>query len=115
MTMRRGEIWLADLNPTRGSEQAGVRPVLIFQNDLVSNFSTTVLTIPLTTNLRRASLPTCVRISKGEGGLANDSVALCHQLRVLDNTRLQRKLGTVTQPTLSIIEGVALFTLGIFP
>ena len=115
MTMRRGEIWLADLNPTRGSEQAGVRPVLIFQNDLVSNFSTTALTIPLTTNLRRASLPTCVRISKGEGGLANDSVALCHQLRVLDNTRLQRKLGTVTQPTLSLIESVVLFTLGIIP
>ena len=115
MTMRRGEIWLADLNPTRGSEQAGVRPVLIFQNDLVSSFSTTALTIPLTTNLRRASLPTCVRISKGEGGLANDSVALCHQLRVLDNTRLQRKLGTVTQPTLSLIESVVLFTLGILP
>jgi mRNA interferase MazF len=82
MTVGRGEIWLADLNPTRGSEQAGVRPVLIFQNDRVSRFSTTVLAIPLTTNLRRASLPTCAQISKGEGGLASDSVALCHQLRV---------------------------------
>jgi mRNA interferase MazF len=115
MTVKRGEIWLADLNPARGSEQAGVRPVLIFQNDLVSNFGTTVLTIPLTTNLRRASLPTCVRISKGEGGLASDSVALCHQLRVLDRTRLQRRLGTVSQATLRTIESVALFTLGIIP
>jgi mRNA interferase MazF len=100
MTVGRGEIWLADLNPTRGSEQAGVRPVLIFQNEMVSRFTATVLTIPLTTNIRRASLPTCTQISKGEGGLASDSVALCHQLRVLDTTRLRRKLGTVSQATL---------------
>jgi mRNA interferase MazF len=58
MTVKRGEVWLADLNPTRGSEQGGTRPVIIFQNDIVSRFSTTVITIPLTTNLRRASLPT---------------------------------------------------------
>jgi mRNA interferase MazF len=113
MTFERGEIWLADLNPTRGSEQAGVRPVLTFQNELVSNFSTTILAIPLTTNLCRASLPTCVRISRGEGGLASDSVALCHQLRVLDKTRLQRKLGTVSRQTLLTIENIMLFTLGI--
>ena len=113
MTIRRGEIWLADLNPTRGSEQAGVRPVLIFQHELVSRFSTTFLAIPLTTNLRRASLPTCVRTSRGEGGLASDSVALCHQLRVLDKTRLQRRLGMVSQETLSTIESIVLFTLGI--
>lgn len=113
MTVRRGEIWLANLNPTRGSEQAGIRPVLIFQNDLVSRFTTTVLAIPLTTNLRRAALPSCVQITKGEGGLANDSVALCHQLRVLDQTRLQRKLGTVSQDTLSAVESRVMFTMGI--
>ena len=113
MTSRRGEIWLADLNPTRGSEQAGIRPVLIFQNELVSKFTTTVLAIPLTTNLRRAALPTCVQIPKGEGGLASDSVVLCHQLRVLDKARLQRKLGTVSQKTLSSIESVVLYTMGI--
>ncbi|GFP41428.1 mRNA interferase MazF [Candidatus Hakubella thermalkaliphila] len=113
MTINRGEIWLANLNPTRGSEQAGIRPVLIFQNDVVSKFAPTVLAIPLTTNLRRASLPSCVQISKGEGGLASDSVVLCHQLRVLDKTRLQRKLGTVRQETLSAIESRVLFTMGI--
>jgi mRNA interferase MazF len=113
MTVGGGEIWLADLNPTRGSEQAGVRPVLIFQNDMVSRFTATVLTIPLTTNIRRASLPTCTRILKGEGGLASDSVAFCHQLRVFDTTRLRRKLGTVSQAILSTIESVVLFTLGI--
>lgn len=114
MTVKRGEIWLANLNPIRGSEQAGVRPVIIFQNDLISSYTTTVLTILLTTNLRRASLPSCVQIFKDEDdGLASDFVALCHQLRVLDKTRLQRKLGIVSQDTLSEIESRVLFTMGI--
>src|SRR5215471_6011775 len=104
MTIKRGEIWLADLDPTRGSEQAGLRPVLIFQNDLVNRFTTTVLAIPFTTTLRRASLPSCVQISKGEGGVIADSVAVCHQLRVLDKTRLLRKLGTVSDETIAAVE-----------
>lgn len=112
MTVKRGEIWLADLNPTRGSEQAGTRPVLIFQNNLINKYTTTILAIPLTTNLRRASLPSCVQISKGEGGLASDSVALCHQLRVLDKTRLMRKLGAVSQKTITAIESCVKFTMG---
>jgi mRNA interferase MazF len=111
--VKRGEVWLADLNPTRGSEQAGTRPVLIFQHDMVSRFTTTVLTIPLTTNLRRAALPSCVRIAQGDGGLVHDSVALCHQLRVLDTARLQRRQGAVSQETLAAIESCVLFTLGI--
>ena len=113
MTIKRGDIWLANLNPTRGSEQAGTRPVLIFQNDAINQFTTTILTIPLTTNLRRALLPSCIKISKGEGGLTSDSVALCHQLRVLDKTRLLRKLGSVTQETVTAIESCILFTMGI--
>ena len=110
---KRGEVWLADLNPTRGSEQAGTRPVLTLQHDVVSRYTTTVLAIPLTTNLRRAALPSCVRLAQGEGGLAQDSVALCHQLRVLDTARLQRRLGTVSYDTLTAIESCVLFTLGI--
>ncbi len=68
MTMQRGEIWLAELNPTRGSEQAGTRPVLIFQNNSIGRFTNTFLAIPFTSNLRRGSLPTCVLLHKGEGG-----------------------------------------------
>jgi mRNA interferase MazF len=111
--IKRSEIWLADLNPTRGSEQAGTRPVLIFQNNIISKYTTTILAIPLTTNLRRASLPSCIRISKGEGGLSNDSVALCHQLRVLDKTRLLKKLGAISEQTVSAIEICVMFTIGI--
>ena len=113
MTVKRGEIWLADLNPTRGSEQAGTRPVLIFQNNSINRFTSTFLTIPLTTNLRRASLPTCLLVRQGEGGLAKDSVALCHQLRVLDQLRLKRRSGSVSEQTMAAIEGRVLFTTGI--
>ena len=113
MTIKRGEVWFADLNPIRGSEQAGIRPVLIFQNDTINTFSTTVVTIPFTTNLRRAALSSCVRVAASEGGLSSDSVALCHQLRVLDITRLIRRLGRLNRPTMVAVERCVLFTLGI--
>jgi mRNA interferase MazF len=109
----RGDIWLADLNPVRGSEQAGSRPVLVLQNDVINAYTSTYLAVPLTTNLRRAALPSCVRLSRGEGGLANDSVALCHQMRVLDRTRLFQRLGAVKARTLVNVESRVLFTLGI--
>lgn len=114
MNAKRGEIWLANLNPTRGSEQAGIRPVIIFQNDLINKFSTTLLTIPLTTNLNRAKLPTCLKLLKGEGGINKDSVALCHQLRVLDKTRLISKIGKLSPETSISIERCILFTIGVF-
>lgn len=110
--LKRGEVWLANLNPTQGSEQAGIRPVIIFQNDIVSQFSTTTITIPLTTNLRRAALPICLLIQQGEAGLVQDSVALCFQMRVLDKARLIRKLGQLNSETLAQLEDVVLLTLG---
>ena len=97
--------------PQRGSEQAGTRPVLIFQHNVISKYTTTVLSIPLTTNLRRAALPSCVQIPKGEGGLAADSVALCHQLRALDKARLLKRLGAVSLKTLLAIESSMKFTM----
>ena len=111
-SLQRGEIWLANLNPTQGSEQAGTRPVIIFQNNIVSQFSTTTIAIPLTTNQRRASLPICLLIHQGDGGLTEDSVALCFQLRVLDKARLIRKLGELKPQTIADLEKVVLLTLG---
>jgi mRNA interferase MazF len=99
--LKRGEVWLADLNPTQGSEQAGIRPVIIFQNDLVSQFSTTTIAIPLTTNQRRAALPICLMIEQGNGGLSQNSVALCFQMRMLDKIRLIRKLGLLNPKIVS--------------
>jgi mRNA interferase MazF len=112
MTVSRGEIWLADLNPTQRSEQSGTRPVLIFQNNSINRFTSTFLTIPLTTNLRRASLPTCVLVRQGEGGLNKDSVALCHQLRVIDKLRLLRRLGAVSDDVMTALESCVAFTTG---
>jgi mRNA interferase MazF len=113
MKIERGEIWIADLNPIRGSEQAGTRPVLIVQNDYLTQFTKTFLAIPLTTTLKRANLPTSVSVPAGEAGLNSNSVILCHQLRVLDQTRLIQKLGTVSQNTLVAAESALLFALGI--
>jgi mRNA interferase MazF len=113
MTLTRGDVWLADLNPIRGSEQAGIRPVLIFQNDLINRHTTTVVTIPFTTNLRRAALPSCIQVAVGDGGLTAESVALCHQLRVLDATRLIRHLGSLSRTTMIAVDRCVLFTLGI--
>ena len=113
MIVKRGEIWFANLNPTRGSEQSGFRPVVIFQADVINRFSSTVIAIPLTTNLERASLPTCVLVLKGEGNLSNDSVALCHQVRVLDKKRLQKRIGSLSSQALSTIENRMLITMGV--
>ena len=112
MKVERGEIWLANLDPTKGSEQAGTRPIIIFQENTISKFTSTIITIPLTTNLRRAALPSCLLISNGQGGLNQDSVALCHQLRVLDKTRLIKRLGQLDTEVIAELERIVLFTLG---
>jgi mRNA interferase MazF len=112
MKVERGEIWLANLDPTKGSEQAGTRPIIIFQENTISKFTSTIITIALTTNLRRASLPSCLLVSSGQGGLNQDSVALCHQLRVLDKTRLIKRIGLLDINTIAELERIILFTLG---
>jgi mRNA interferase MazF len=103
MTFNRGEVWL---------EQGGTRPIVIFQNNIISKFSTTIITIPLTTNLRRAKLPSSLLITSNQGGLEKNSVALCHQLRVIDITRLKKKLGQLDSSVISDLETKVLLTLG---
>lgn len=110
--MTRGEVYMAALDPTRGSEQAGTRPVLVLQTDPLSNFLRTVVVVPFTSNLSWARFPFCVRVASGEGGLINDSVALCHQVRVCDKTRLIRRMGQVSDATLTQVEQAIRATLG---
>lgn len=93
MAVSRGEVWLADLAPTRGTEQSGVRPVLIVQTDRANPHSPHTIIVPFTTRLRKKLLPSHVLVPTGEGGLTQDSVALAEQIRVMDLTRLIRKLG----------------------
>ncbi len=109
--MQKGEIYLANLNPVVGSEQAGMRPVVIVQNSLLNRFSRTVVVIPFTTNLKRAELPSGVLISVGAGGLKQDSVALCSQIRVLDKSRLTNRLGKLSDEWMERIEDTLAFVL----
>jgi mRNA interferase MazF len=107
----RGEVWLVDLNPSRGSEQSGIRPAIVVQRETLERFTVTTLIIPLTTNLRRLKVPGCVLIPVGEGGLTQDSVALCYQLAVVDRQRLIRRLGRVPSSRLIEINRALKYTL----
>jgi mRNA interferase MazF len=110
--MIRGEVWLASLDPVQGSEQAGTRPVLVFQTGPLTAFLRTVVVIPFTSNLKWARYSFCVLVKAGEGGLTGDSVALCYQIRVSDKSRLQTCWGKVTDSTLAKIERAVQLTLG---
>jgi mRNA interferase MazF len=114
MTVRRGEVWLADLGVTRGSEQAGTRPVIVLQNNAVNRFTSTVLTIPFTTNPRRAA-PHCQVASRSAQEMAASlrTRSRCVTMRVVDVTRLKHKLGRLSAPTIEAVEACVLFTLGI--
>ncbi|MEH2293262.1 type II toxin-antitoxin system PemK/MazF family toxin [Nostoc sp.] len=107
----RGDVYLADLNPSRGSEQAGIGPVIIVQRDRLAQFTTTSVVIPLTTNLRRANIPGTIIIPSGEGGLTQESVVLCDQTVVIDKERLIRKLGTLSHNYLLMLKVALNYTL----
>lgn len=90
--IKRGFIFYADLNPVVGSEQGGVRPVLIIQNDTGNRYSTTVIVAAITSQIDKAKLPTHVEISAARYGLEKDSVILLEQIRTIDRQRLQDKI-----------------------
>lgn len=110
---KTGEVFLANLDPVKGSEQGRERPVIVFQNPDLSRFSTTYLCIPLTTNLSRLSLPGTCFIRKGSGGLKEDSIALCFQTRAIDKSRLIKKYGTLDFLSLQVLAEGILSALGI--
>jgi len=94
--VKRGEVWQADLSPTRGTEQAGVRPVVIVQTDRANPHSPHTIIIPFTSRIRGKLLPSHVLVPVGEGGLTQDSVALAEQIRVIDHDRLIHQLGDLS-------------------
>jgi len=110
---RRGEVWLLDLGqPKDDHEQAGRRPAVILQTNDLSVLSTVVI-IPLTAQSKRAGFANTVWIPAKEAGQERDSVALCHQIRVLDRRKLIRKIGELAPERLSEIEVAVLFVLGL--
>ncbi len=93
MLIKRGDIYYADLSPVVGSEQGGVRPVLVIQNDIGNKYSPTVIAAAITSQINKAKLPTHIEISAQEYGLLKDSVILTEQIRTIDKKRLKEKIG----------------------
>jgi mRNA interferase MazF len=92
MIIRRGDVYYADLRPVVGSEQGGVRPVLIVQNDVGNRHSPTVICAAITSRMNKAKLPTHVELDSGKYDMVKDSVILLEQLRTIDKTRLKDKV-----------------------
>ena len=95
MQIRRGDMFYADLSPVVGSEQGGIRPVLIIQNDLGNKYSPTVIAAAITSQTGKTKLPTHIEIDSSSCGLKNNSVVLTEQIRTLDKSRLKEKIGHI--------------------
>ena len=93
--VKRGEIFYADLSPVIGSEQGGIRPVLIVQNDTGNKYSPTIIAAAITSQINKAKLPTHIELSANDYGLIKDSVVLLEQIRTLDKKRLKEKVGKI--------------------
>lgn len=111
--IRRGDIYCADLNPVVGSEQGGVRPVVVLQNDVGNRYSSTVIVAAITSQLGKARLPTHVDVRAGEGGLDMDSVILTEQLRTLDKRRLRERVGILPYAALMRVDAAIKISLGL--
>jgi len=112
--IKRGELYYADLSPVVGSEQGGIRPVLVVQNDVGNKYSPTVIAAAVTSKLQKARLPTHIPISCEASGLPKNSVVLLEQLRTLDKTRLKDKIGSLGDDVMQNVNQGLLVSLGFF-
>lgn len=111
-SFKRGELYFADLSPVVGSEQGGVRPVLIIQNDVGNKYSPTVIIAAITSQINKAKLPTHIELSADKYGLPKDSVVLLEQVRTLDKRRLKEKIGVVDGAKMKSVDNALLISLG---
>ncbi len=115
MDIKRGELYYANLSPVVGSEQGGLRPVLVVQNDVGNKYSPTVIVAAITSKLSKAKLPTHIEISGTTyTGLTKDSVILLEQLRTIDKMRLQQRIGVLDNNTMSKVDRAMLLSLGFY-
>ena len=113
MNIRRGDIYYADLSPVVGSEQGGIRPVLIVQNNVGNRFSPTVIAAAITSQQSKANLPTHISLHADSSGLAKDSVVLLEQVRTIDKKRLKEKMGTVDENSMNEINNAISISFGL--
>jgi mRNA interferase MazF len=112
LIIKRGELYYADLSPVIGSEQGGIRPVLILQNDVGNKYSPTIIAAAVTSQINKAKLPTHIEISAKEYGLPKDSVILLEQIRTIDKRRLQEKIGVLDSHIMNQVNEALLISLG---
>ena len=113
MSIKRGEIYYADLSPVVGSEQGGIRPVLIVQNDVGNKHSPTVIAAAITSQREKAKLPTHIDLSSGNCGLAKDSVVLLEQIRTIDKKRLRERMGELDTTSMTQINTALSVSFGL--
>ncbi len=113
MTVRRGDIYYADLSPVVGSEQGGIRPVLIVQNDIGNKYSPTVIAAAITSQKDKANLPTHIPIQATSCGLNRDSVVLLEQVRTIDKRRLKEKMGKLDRKSMNYINNAISVSFGL--
>lgn len=113
MTVKRGDIYYADLSPVVGSEQGGVRPVLIVQNDLGNKFSPTVIAAAITSQKEKSRLPTHIELRSENCGLAKDSVVLLEQIRTIDKRRLKEKMGRLDETSMANVDRALSISFGL--
>ncbi len=111
--VKRGDIYYADLSPVVGSEQGGVRPVLIVQNDTGNRHSPTVIAAAITSRLDKARLPTHITLPSGSVGLNRESVVLLEQIRTLDKTRLRERMGRLDETTMGAVDAALAVSFGL--
>jgi len=112
-SVKRGDIYYADLSPVVGSEQGGVRPVLIIQNDTGNRYSPTVIAAAITSQTGKARLPTHIELSAARSGLTRDSVVLLEQVRTLDKRRLREKMGKADDAVMEQIDTAIAVSFGL--
>nr|WP_312693547.1 type II toxin-antitoxin system PemK/MazF family toxin [Caproiciproducens sp.] len=113
MNIRRGDIYYADLSPVVGSEQGGVRPVLIVQNDVGNRFSPTVIAAAITSQRAKANLPTHIMLNAQSTGLAKDSVVLLEQVRTIDKHRLKERMGRLDNMSMTQVNQALSISFGL--
>lgn len=113
MSVKRGDIYYADLSPVVGSEQGGLRPVLIIQNDIGNRYSPTVIAAAITSRMSKTHLPTHIDIYAERAGLAKDSVVLLEQIRTLDKRRLREKMGHLDDDMMSVVNSAIAVSFGL--
>lgn len=113
MVIKRGDIFYADLSPVIGSEQGGVRPVLIVQNDIGNKYSPTVIAAAITSQINKAKLPTHIEIGAMEYGLSKDSVILLEQIRTIDKMRIREKIGRLDDELMEKVNDAISISFGL--